>query len=196
MSDARIVDLDGLAERVTRRAREVDRPVVVGISGVGGAGKSTLARSLVGRIEGAVRMRGDDFLSPERSHRRSSDWDGVERERLVREVLLPFRERRASTFRRWDWHAGALGEPEAVPSADVLVVDLVGLLHPDALDALDLTVWCDVDPAVAAERGIARDRAAGHDHDALWRDVWVPNDAEFGARFRPRDVADLLVVTG
>ncbi|SDI02844.1 uridine kinase family protein [Agrococcus jejuensis] len=196
MTDARLLGLEGLVARVETLAAATGRPIVVGISGVGGAGKSTLARALVDRVDGAVRMCGDDFLSPARSHERSTDWDGVERERLVRDVLVPFRERRASTFQRWDWHAGALAAPEPVPTGSVLVVDLIGLLHPEALGALDLTVWCDVDVAVATERGIARDRAAGNDHDALWRDVWVPNDADFVARFAPRDGADVLVATG
>lgn len=195
MSDPRTVDLDGLVARVSAVAGEAGRPIVVGVSGVGGAGKSTLARALVARVDGAVRLRGDDFLSPAGSRLRSDEWDAVDRARLVRDVLEPFRERRSSTFQRWDWHTGALAAPESLPVGDVLVVDLVGLLHPEALGALDLAVWCDVDPAVAAERGMARDRAAGHDHDALWRDVWVPNDAGFVARHRPRAVADVLVVT-
>ena len=195
MTDPRTLDVDGLVARVEQVAVDAARPIVVGISGVGGAGKSTLARTLVARIDGAVRMRGDDFLSPWRSHERSADWDGVERARLVRDVLVPFRDGRPSTFQRWDWGTGELAAPEHRPEGRVLVVDLIGLLHPEALPALDLTVWCDVDVTLATARGMARDRAAGNDHDALWRDVWVPNDADFAERFRPRDAADVLVAT-
>ncbi|QCR20725.1 phosphoglycerate transporter [Agrococcus sp. SGAir0287] len=191
----RSTDLDGLVARVEALAEAVDHPVVVGISGVGGAGKSTLARALVARVPGAVRLRGDDLLSPVGSRERSSDWGAVDRARLVRDVLVPFRERRASTFQRWDWATGELAPPAPAPTGRVLVVDLVGLLHPDVLPALDLSVWCDVDPFVATTRGIARDRAAGDDHDALWHEVWAPNDADFVSRFRPRDVADVLVDT-
>ena len=106
-----------------RRAERGGGPIVVGISGYGGAGKSTLARELLELVSGSVRMRGDDFLDPSRSHRRSADWDGVERSRLVEEVLDPFRDRRSSMFRRFDWNARALGEPEPIPTGDVLIVD-------------------------------------------------------------------------
>jgi uridine kinase len=59
--------------------------LVVGVSGYAGSGKSTLTRALVSRIDGSARIRGDDFLDPERSHHRSRDWDGVDRVRLLRQ---------------------------------------------------------------------------------------------------------------
>lgn len=187
------MDLEDFTHLVAQTSATMSRPIVVGISGYGGAGKSTLARALVASLNGAARMRGDDFLDPVRSHRRSSDWDGVDRVRLVREVLAPFREQRASTFRRFDWARRALGEPEPVPSARILVVDCVGLFHPEALDALDIAVWCDVDLATATERGMRRDAGLGRDHTSLWRDVWIPNERDFDARYSPRERADALI---
>jgi hypothetical protein len=148
---------------------------------------------VVDRIPGAYRLRGDDFLDPERSHKRSSDWDGVERLRLVEEVLVPVRERRRGSFRRYDWSARQLGELEPLPDVDILVVDLIGLLHPEALDALDLTVWCDVDLQTATQRGQARDAALGRNFEALWRDVWVPNEIDFERLFAPRTRAEVLI---
>lgn len=178
-----------MLERIVERQRSLDRPVVVGISGYCGSGKSTLARSLVATLPDAVRVRGDDFLDPARSHRRSDDWDGVERTRLVDTVLEPFRQGCPSTFRRYDWVRRELGPEETLPRAAVLVVDLIGLFHPEALPSLDETVWCDIDLETAARRGIARDRALGRDHSALWHDVWIPNERDFARRFAPRDSA-------
>ena len=176
-------------------ARRADRghPIVVGVSGYGGAGKSTLAREVVSAIPESVRMRGDDFLDPVRSHRRSADWDGVERSRLVREVLTPFRTGRSEAFRRFDWNIRALGEVKPVPLGQVMVVDLIGLFHPAGLDSLDLTIWCDVDLATAQSRGMQRDAALGRDHSCPWDDVWVPNQRDFDAHFSPRASAEILV---
>lgn len=186
------MDVDELAGVIARRFTERGRPIVVGISGYAGSGKSTLARRLLTAVPGAVRMRGDDFLDPARSHRRSTDWDGVERERLTREVLIPFRESRASSFRRFDWSRGALGDPERVPVGDVLVLDLIGLFHPEMRDVLDLTVWCDVDLPTARKRGMKRDVDLGRDHSQLWNEVWVPNELDFEERFDPREHAEVL----
>ncbi|WP_313405307.1 hypothetical protein [Aeromicrobium sp.] len=187
------MDLTELLVLVEQRRREAGRPIVVGVSGYGGSGKSTLARALVDSLPHAVRMRGDDFLDPVRVHRRSPDWDGVERDRLATEVLRPFRGGTPSWFRRYDWDLDRLMDPEPVPRADVMVLDLIGLFHPDLLPLLDLTVWSDVDLDTATERGMARDRAQGNDVDRRWTDVWVPNERDFEQRFAPRQVAEVLV---
>ncbi len=181
-----------LVALIAERRREAGRPIVVGVSGFCGSGKSTLARELVAEIPGAVRMRGDDFLDPARSHERSTDWDGVERDRLVREVLRPFRAGEPGEFRRYDWSLRRLGEPESLPVADVMVVDLIGLFHPDSLPSLDLSVWCDVELDTAQQRGMARDRALGRDFDRLWTEVWIPNERDFVDRFDPRGAAEVL----
>lgn len=186
------VDAEDLSALVTRRVVDLQHPVVVGISGYGGSGKSTLTRQLVTEHPSWIRMRGDDFLDPVRSHRRSSNWDGVERGRLRDEVLEPFREGRASSFRRFDWSARHLSEPEPVPLGEVMIIDLIGLFHPDAFSALDLTVWCDVSLETAQARGMQRDRRLGRDHSALWTDVWVPNERDFDEGFNPRSQAEVL----
>jgi uridine kinase len=190
------VDLDELTTFAASRSNTIGHPMIVGISGYGGSGKSTLARALTGRLSDAVRIRGDDFLDPTRSHRRSADWDGVERLRLHDEVLAPYRERRPSSFRRWDWAAKALGAPEPVPVCSIIAVDLIGLFHPSVLDAFDLTIWCDVDLDTAHERGMRRDAELGRDHARLWNEVWVPNERDFDEQFFPREHAEILFPTG
>lgn len=184
--------VDLLTASIQRRRTECGRPITVGVSGYGGSGKSTLVRSLVESDPDMVRLRGDDFLDPSLSHHRSGDWKGVERERLAREVLFPFREQRPSNFCRFDWSRRALGAPEPIPVAEVLLVDLIGLFHPEALPALDLTIWVDVPLDIAHARGIRRDQALGRDHSRLWREVWVPNEIDFERNFAPRDQADVL----
>jgi uridine kinase len=184
-------DLSAVTTAIEQTRSELGR-VAVGVSGYAGAGKSVLTRALVEAVDDAIRVRGDEFLDPRRIVRRSADWDGVERQRLRDEVLEPFRDGRDVAVRPLDWATGLLGEPAPLPRASVLVVDLIGLFHPDLLPWLDLTVWVDVEPALALERGMARDRAAGLDHDRLWTDVWVPNDREFEQVFSPRDHADVV----
>lgn len=188
----RLSDVSHLRQVISERRLERGRPIVVGVSGYAGSGKSTLVRDVVAGDSTMVRMRGDDFLDPSRSHRRSSDWDGVDRRRLVDEVLAPFREEREGRFRRYDWSRRELGEPEPVPAGEVLIVDLIGLFHPEALPALDLTVWMDVPLEIARGRGMRRDEELGRDHSRLWEEVWVPNEVDFDRHFSPRGAAEVL----
>lgn len=191
-SQSRLSDVSRLRHHIGARRTERGRPIVVGVFGYAGSGKSTLVREVVRGDHSMVRMRGDDFLDPSRSHRRSSTWDGVDRPRLVDEVLAPSRDEREGTFRRFDWPRRELGEPEPVPSGDVLVVDLIGLFHPEALPAPDLTIWMDVPLEVARERGMRRDEELGRDHARLWDEVWVPNEIDFDRDFSPRGAAEVL----
>jgi uridine kinase len=197
--DNSVVDVSGVIAAIeAARSATLSGRLVVGISGFGGSGKSTLTRELVSAIPRAARIRGDDFLDPVRSHRRSPDWDGMERGRLRREVLDPFHRGEPSEFRRFDWGTGALGDLEAVPAANILIVDAVGLFHPelDEPAAIDLRIWVDVDLETATARGKARDREARSDHTALWDNVWVPNERDFAERFSPRKNADLVYRPG
>lgn len=181
-----------LSRLIRETQSQLGRPLTVGISGYCGSGKSTLTRQLVRETSGAVRLRGDDFLDPSRSHFRSNDWDGMDRTRLVRDVLQPFQTSHAGSFRRYDWSRGELGVPEPLPLGDVLIVDAIGLFHPDSLPSLDLTVWVDVDLPAAVAQGKQRDRLLGRNHEHLWDEIWVPNEEAFTARYSPRRRAQVL----
>lgn len=186
-----MADLEDLVGAIERLRASLPHPVVA-ITGFGGAGKSTLTKTLAGRVPGSVRLRGDDFLDPKRSHLRSPDWDGVERDRIRAEVIEPFRLGRPAVYRPYDWDIGELGPAVTLPAASVLLVDSIGLLHPDLEGCFDLAIWVDVDLETAGVQGRARDRRTGHDHDALWDEVWIPNDRDFAATYQPAARADLL----
>ena len=98
-------------------------------------------------------------------------------------------------FRRYDWSRRELGVPERLPYAEVVIVDLIGLFHPDAVPSIDLAIWCDVDLETSAQRGMTRDAGMGRNHDAFWRDVWVPNERDFEDKFAPRTRADIVYRT-
>lgn len=185
---------DELAERIRRLAEQRD-VVVVGIAGYGGSGKSTLARALQARLPEAARVRGDDFLDPVGSRSRSDGWDALRRDELA-SVLEAMRAGRPAMFHPVDWTTGGRQPARTQAPAPIVLVDAVGLLHPVLVPLLDLTVWVDVPLDEATERGMRRDREAGNDHDALWREVWAPNERGFDARHRPRERAELLVVSG
>jgi uridine kinase len=170
----------------------LETPAVVGLSGRGGAGKSSLCRELVGVLPRVAVVAGDDFLDPAGCAAVTDDWRGLDRARIARELIGPFHRGDPVRWQRMDWGTGSLAEWHELPPAEVLVVEGIGVVHP-AL-AWDLTVWLEVDAEVALRRGIRRDRDDdGVDVEAVWREVWGPTDDAFIARFRPAETADLVL---
>ena len=165
---------------------------IVAISGFGGAGKSTLAAALAKEFEPAAVVSADDFILGQLGER-CPDWRSIDRRRLVRTVLDPARRGSPIRYQQYDWANDRLGEERKVPSAPLLLVEGVGIMHPDLLPYFDLTVWIDCPLEIAAERGRLRARENhGVDQDALWRDVWVPNDRDYFDQFRPDLLADVI----
>lgn len=167
--------------------------VIVGISGFGGSGKSTLAGALADVLK-APTVSTDEFAT-EAVMRPSDDWNGIDRARLVRQIILPLRqgERRITYDSSGDWKAWTT-EPKTFELAgNHFIVEGVGLFHPTVLPLLDLTVWIDIDPGESTRRGLARDARAGQDDRSIWNDVWAPNDLRFAEVFDPKAHAHVVI---
>jgi len=167
--------------------------VIVGISGFGGSGKSTLAAALANVLK-APTVSTDEFTT-EAVLYPSDDWNGIDRARLVRQILVPLRQgaRRITYDSSGDWEAWTTVPKTLDLAGNHFIVEGVGLFHPDVLPFLDLTVWIDIDPAASTRRGLARDAQAGQDDRSIWNDVWAPNDLRFAEVFDPKAHADVVI---
>ncbi len=138
---------------------------------------------------------GADEFATAAALERSSDWRGIDRERLVHEVIAPTRRGATElTYRSCrDWEHFS-SEPVTLSVERGLIIEGVGLFHPSLADAFDLALWLDVDLELATARGIVRDAAApGSPAEAQWREVWMANEIDFLARFDPIGRADFVI---
>jgi uridine kinase len=186
---------DRLVSRVGGLVEALERPPVVGISGHGGAGKTTLAMRLAADLGVAPRQvvkldhlyaagaRGPGGL------RDLHDWPAVRA--LLEGVRSAPGARLAYPTRQWSGEEGT--HDVAMPR--VVVVEGIRLFWPDTLPLLDLAVWIDLDPAAAAVRAVARNRAQGDD-DAeleLWRTRWLPEGTAYEQEVDPARLAHVVL---
>lgn len=187
---------DDLRSRVSALVASMDRAPVVGISGHGGAGKSTLATRLVTDLGGVPEqvVGTDRFYAagagPSSGLFDLHDWPALLD--LLRRLRAAPPQRLAYPVRTYD---GAERTCD-VPMPPVVVVEGIRLLRPETVGLLDLAVWIYLAPEPAAHRAVERNRAQG-DSDAeldLWRTKWVPEGHAYAASTRPESLADLVVV--
>lgn len=178
-----------------RSLRATGRPIILGLDGRSGVGKSTLAAAIAAETSAAV-IGGDDFFAggttlidapPQHLAERC-----IDRQRLLR-VLEDLRSGRSAAWRAFDWVTfdGRLevALTRAAP-AEVIIVEGVYSCHPDLRAVLDLRVLAKVAPDVRDARLRAREGEIGP-----WEYQWQAAEDCYFARQMPEAAFDHVVTT-
>lgn len=191
-----IATYDDLLARTCALIETSDRVPVVGISGHGGAGKSTLALRLaadLGLVEDQV-VATDAFYAatcgPDAGLWEQYDW-GLLEAVVTGARTVPPPERLCYDYRWWSGETGV----EDQPMPTVLIVEGIRLFSDRTRRWFDLTAWIDLDPDTAGERAKARNVLQGDDEAelALWDTKWIPEGLDYEKVERPREWADLVL---
>jgi len=157
------------------------RTRVVLVDGPAGSGKTTLGDRLGAALCAQV-LHADDMYE---------GWDGlpVLRDVLLTRVLQPLSRGEQAGFERWDWVASARADRIEVPTADVLVIEGVGVAQRAARPYASLVVYVDAPWPERLARGVARD---GEAMRAQW-EVWQYAEEEFLNAEDTLQAADVVV---
>jgi uridine kinase len=150
------------------------RPLVIGIGGGSGSGKTTIARAVVSGLSGVALIQHDSYYRHQ-PHLNFSDRtrvnydhpDSLETELLIRH-LRSLKEGEPVARPTYDFtlHLRA-EETERVDPAPVLIVDGILVLADAELRAeLDLKIYVDTDPDIRLARRLRRDMEERGRHPA------------------------------
>lgn len=178
--------LDAGADRVLAAvgALGASNPVVL-IDGRSGAGKTSLARTIVARwpLRGRVQLVALDSLYP--------GWDGLrDGVDAARDLILrPHARGLIGVWQRWDWDAATHAEANAVDPSLPLVVEGSGLLTAQTARLGDVRVWVESSETSRRRRALARDGDTFRPH---WDD-WARQEHEHLVLDAPTSLATIVV---
>jgi uridine kinase len=182
----------GMLLGVIRLLPDSIHPSIIVVSGFGGSGKTTLAHTLASHLEEAAVITTDDFMLPSYTER-SEEWDCVDRKRIIEQIMKPSTLHEDVRYQVFDWETHALGEWRTIGRPKYIILEGIGLMHPDLTPYLHFSIWINCSPETAMQRGINRDKKVLHvDQAKLWQEIWMPNDQDFYEKFRPDESADCL----
>ena len=173
---------------------ETDAVRLVLIDGLGGAGKSVLAKALAGEL-GAPLIAGDDFYLPSAQRQHSDLGSGAlgasyDWRRLEQQVLAPLARSEDTRYQRYDWTHDRLSNWVMVRARGSVVVEGVYSLRTELRSYASVSIWVDTPQDVRLARGLERDGEAARPR---WIDEWMPAEDAYVSAMRPSAAATLVV---
>ena len=114
-----------LLEKI-KAVRRKHKTLLIGIDGVGGAGKTTLSQGLKENLPEVTIIQLDDFYSPKLGR--------ADRERVLKEVFLPLEKDSPARYKVFEWKTNTMKEADPVHPGGIVVVEGVSALHTDFSD--------------------------------------------------------------
>jgi uridine kinase len=171
------------------------RPIVVGISGFAGAGKTHLARRLQERfdVSDAQIVHLDNLYLPlPRASGLFDDYNWAELRRIIDDV----RAGRSLDYQGVGFDGAIYSRRFSEAPPDLLIVEGIRLFRTELMDLFDASIWINCPASLALARAKARDIAQGHDDEYMkrWDEEWAPKNAEYFEVFKPQSLVDIVFV--
>ncbi len=156
------------------------KTLLIGIDGCGGAGKSTLARTIKDILPAVTIVKMDDFY-----YKDHFDW-----QRLKSQVFEPLSKNLTAEYQCYDWNTKTLAEWHKVKTGGTVIIEGVYSTRKELVDFYDYKIWVDCPREIRLKRGLERD---GEKAREIWEKVWMPAEDFYVEIDLPREKADLIL---
>ena len=161
---------------------------LIAIDGPSASGKSSMAKKLSVKLNCFV-VHMDDFYLPKDKRDLNKIAGNIDFERLLNEVIRPYKEAHHFFYRTFDCQSQKLSKAKEVEDSPYLIVEGSFSLHELLRDHYEYKIFLRVDPKLQKERLIKREGA----HYAAFEAIWLPNEERYFKSFDPFDVADEII---
>lgn len=167
------------------------RPLIIGIDGRSGSGKTVLSKVLVDNLSAqhTVTVLRMEDLYP--------GWNGLHAgmEIFSHDVLPKLASGEPATYQTWDWHSdasteGGIGAIVTTQPTEVIICEGVGVGARANRELLDVLIWLRVPDQVRYDRAMDRDGAS---YLEQW-DNWAAQERQVLDQDQIYDEADLVLV--
>ena len=195
-----------------RARRPADRPVIVGITGVDGSGKTTLSINLAEALLAigvpVCRISVDDFLHP-REHRyrrgrqspRGYYEDSVDYEAIIEDAIRPAFIAEGASIRCKTKHFDLIGNKKVNVFEDLaenscLLIEGIFLFRQEITPFLHIKIFVHADFEAVLNRVMTRDRMALGDEAAVrsqYEKKYIPGQRLYLSEAKPADISDIVI---
>lgn len=181
-------------EQTEKRGSRQKGPVIVGIDGRCGSGKTSFAK-LIAEIFSCNVVHTDDFYLP--MEERAENWTEIpggnmDFDRLHSEILIPARWGDEVLYRPYCCQDGAYREALRLPTCPLLIVEGSYSHYPLLAEAYDLKVFLTCSQEVQKRRLQEREGS----YFTMFEKRWIPMEENYFQHFEVEAGSDLVVRTG
>ena len=178
-------------QKIAQKEAGVSR-LLITLDGPCASGKTTLARKLSRLFQGEV-VHTDDFVIPhalKTRERLAVPGGNCDVERLVKEVVIPFKKGCPVRYRRYDFRKDILLPEELLPDSGILILEGSYCSLPAIREYSDVRLFLEAPWEIREARLLQRESAASLQR---FHDRWIPLENAYFEAYRLPDDGDILI---
>lgn len=165
--------------------------LLVAVDGPCASGKTTLSEALKNEFNCNIIPVDDFFLQPHQrtAERLNTTGGNFDRERFLKEVILPLKSGKAFSYKPFDCKKLALSTPVEIQIKPITFVEGVYSCHPELWDFYDYRIFIKTDKETQLKRLEKRSPALLN----RFISEWIPMEEKYFSTFDIENKCDLII---